>query len=223
VHSTMFRTAGRQFLRQSSRHKRLVFQTVVAVGGATYLLQNTPVLQNDGVLLSDVASPSTTRKRVSPAFDRNVEALQAYLWGSNAPSASTLSDSADDSGRIPTIANYLSGFAFRDVVTFEGGTIAVDAVGDVYEWGLDTAQPPKCILKGKVSTRLVGAKCQSQLEGRRISNKWRCRRQHRLHYPSRGTSSTFLFLGLRQKNVPHPHGPHICPPSLFPRGHRVSF
>jgi hypothetical protein len=95
------------------------------------------------------------RADISP--EEAVQELKVYAWGSN--SHKLLGESGAEVWRLPTPASRLSGVALRDVALHETHAVAVDAAGDVYQWGPQLGNTLSCTLKGKVS-RIKGRICQ---------------------------------------------------------------
>lgn len=143
----MFRIAGRALQRRVSRttHLSLALAAGATVASVT-LLSKKDTIHNDAKV-DKVSVPSVTSRPVLSAEDVAQE-LKAHAWGSN--SKNILDSSATDVLRVPTETSRLSGVAWRDVALSEAYGAAVDASGDVYQWGSELGDIPICILKGKV-------------------------------------------------------------------------
>jgi len=125
--------------------------TVAFVGGTLFVVSSPALLksvQNDA---SNDFHPSAREQEHalrSVISDKELlQKLPAYIWGTNVSCFSTIPPNAP---RIPSTAPF-SGRALRDLAIHETYGALVDASGDVYEWFPLSNEPPKCILKGKVS------------------------------------------------------------------------
>jgi hypothetical protein len=129
--------------------------TVVFVGGTLLVVSNPSPLKK---VQNDASNDRFFEREHAPhavISDKELlERLPAYAWGTKLPCFSPASTTSSNAPRIPSPAAF-SGRALRDLAIHETHSALVDASGDVYELDPFSSEPPKCVLKGKVSLQLL--------------------------------------------------------------------
>ncbi|KAF9519871.1 hypothetical protein BS47DRAFT_1324205 [Hydnum rufescens UP504] len=152
----MFRLAGRALPRRWPGGTRTTL--VLVAGGALVSASLLPdYVHNDAKPAwggeTERPGPPGLQPRADISPEETVQELKAYAWGSN--SYKLLGESGTEVWRFPTPASRLSGVALRDVALHETHAVAVDAAGDVYQWGSQLGDAPSCTLKGKAIVRVA--------------------------------------------------------------------
>lgn len=155
----MLKLAGRSLSRRVPRLSRSSWGLVAAgavVVTSVSLASSQKDIYNDAKIIqqnqNEAVLLSSSQPRKTPSPEQVVQELKAHAWGSNGKN--TLDGSVTDVFKLPTETLRLSGVALRDVALHETHAAAVDAAGDVYQWG-DIGDVPTCTLKGQVRSPFI--------------------------------------------------------------------
>ncbi|KAF5391339.1 hypothetical protein D9757_002046 [Collybiopsis confluens] len=155
--SRPFRSARRMFFSKAYRpHRLAVAASAVAVSVVTYSsLKNRPI-QNDSLPPRSFKSEYVSEKLEGSVPNSGRDSLNTLVWGSNNSQKllPKIEGPASQVLRSPTPAKWLHNVALRDIAFHKEYAAAIDARGNVYQWG-HGAEEPSCILKGKKNIREI--------------------------------------------------------------------